>query len=144
MVSDFFYMPSNQKVDEETRIAYTQSRIADVRGLLNEIVFQTTFTPRIPDIERDEFFAQFNDNDFTPEWKAAWIDNKAVIERNWWVKKTEEFCQQHRCKIPDTDFLYILMLMFRDKGIYVRPADCSLTFSYKRPDYLFSYLYDEG
>ena len=144
MVSDFFYLQSMYAA-EEKRIAYTQSRIADVRAFLDEIVFRTTFRPSIPATERDPFFAQFGEFPEEP-WKAAWNaapdNNRAVIDRNWWIKKTEEFCATHHCKIPDIDFLYILMQMFREKGIDVRPADCSLTFAYSKPNYLFEAFYD--
>ena len=144
MVSDFFYLQS-KNADEEKRIAYTQSRIADVRAFLDEIVFQTTFIPAIPAAERDPFFDQFGEYPEEP-WKAAWSagedNHRAVIDRNWWIKKTDEFCAEHHCKIPDTDLLYILMQMFREKGIYVRPADCSLTFSYNKPNNLFEAYYD--
>lgn len=44
------------------------------------------------------------------------------------TRKTEEFQREHRCKIAEIDYLYLLMQVLRDeRGVDVRPADSSLS-----------------
>lgn len=129
-------MPAKQKATEDERIAYTQERISEVRKFLTDTVLSQTFLPDIPSSEHDPFFDRFSQK--TRPWTAVFNKNKCVIEWNWWHNKAEEFCSKHKCKIPDIDFFYILILMFRERGFNYRLCDSTLCLSLNKPNYIFS------
>ena len=137
MISDFFYMPVNQKASEDKRTEFTQERIEEVKQFLYDIVLSQTFLTEISAAEHDPFFDQFGAHKPKP-WTAVFNKNKCVIEWNWWHNRTEEFCSKHKCKIPDIDFFYILILMFRERGFNYRLCDSTLCLSLNKPNYIFS------
>lgn len=129
-------MPANQKASEDKRTEFTQERIEEVKQFLYDIVLSQTFLPDIPSSEHDPFFDRFGQK--ARPWTAVFTQNKCVIEWNWWHNNTEEFCSQHKCKIPDIDFFYILMQVFKERGIDCRPCDSTMCLSLNKPNYIFS------
>lgn len=130
MTSQFFYLPSDKKVEDEVRIKFTQGRIKLVKDWLQEKVVN-----------------KFTENDFDcrsylPDFGARRkvVNTKIVIDKdcnvakqykidtNYFTQVTDEFCANNRCKIDKMDFTYLLILTFRDNGISVSPLLGTLAF----------------
>ncbi len=100
MVSQFFYLPANQKVDEEVRIAYTQEKIKLVKDMLSEHFICPGVRPTI--LPSDQWEISFG--------------RRVIINLNYWNKVIDEFQTANRCKIELIDYQYLLMQLFRDNG----------------------------
>lgn len=130
MISQFFYLPATQKVEEEKRIKFTQERIKMVKDLFQEKIVD-----------------KFTENDFDcrsylPDFGARRrvVNAKIVVDKdcnvtkqfkidtNYFTQVTDEFCANNRCKIDKMDFIYLLILTFRDNGISVSPVLGTLAF----------------
>ena len=101
MLSQFFYLPANQKVDEEKRIAFTQEKIK----LVKDFLYQHFLSARY----KDGHPFEFDEND----WQV-YVGEKVVINQNYWNAKIDEFQATNRCKIEQLDYLYLLMQLWRD------------------------------
>ena len=101
MLSQFFYLPANQKVDEEKRIAFTQEKIKLVKDFLSQHFLSARYKNGHP-------FAYNETN-----WQV-FVGDKVVINQNYWNEKIDEFQAQNRCKIDQLDYLYLLMQLWRD------------------------------
>ena len=133
MISDYFYMPAAQKATEEQRIEFTQGRLGEVKGFLSSLIpsdlrCREAVLAMAPEgVERSyecragtdwTVFAHYGHDGRT----------EVVFNRNHFARKAEEFQREHRCKIAEIDYLYLLMQVLRDeRGIDVRPADSSLS-----------------
>ena len=130
MTSQFFYLPSDKKVNDEVRIKFTQDRIKLVKDWLQEKIVN-----------------KFTENEFTPKIflngfgvrrkivstkivadKDCNITKKYNIDYNYYNEVVDEFCANNHCKIDKMDFIYLLILTFRDNGISVSPVLGTLTF----------------
>ena len=131
MTSQFFYLPSDKKVEDEVRIKFTQSRMKAVKDWFNRKLVckftENNFDPRI-----------FLDNFEKPKNpvsiqiltdKDCNVVKRYSIDANFYNKVTDDFCAEYRCKIDKMDFLYLLMLTFRDNGIEVSPVKGTLNIS---------------
>lgn len=131
MTSQFFYLPSDKKVDEEDRIKFTQDRIKLVKDWLQEKIVN-----------------KFTENEFTPKIflngfgvrrkivstkivadKDCNITKKYNIDYNYYNAVVDEFCANNHCKIDKKDVEWLLMLTFRDNGIEVSPLKGTLNIS---------------
>lgn len=92
MLSQFFYLPANQKVDEEKRIAFTQEKIKLVKDFLSQHFLSARYKNGHP-FEFDE-----------KDWQV-YIGEKVVINQNYWNAKIDEFQATNRCKIEQLDYL---------------------------------------
>lgn len=101
MLSQFFYLPANQKVDEEKRIAFTQEKIKLVKDFLSQHFLSARYKNGHP-FEFDE-----------KDWQV-YVGEKVVINQNYWNAKIDEFQATNRCKIEQLDYLYLLMQLWRD------------------------------
>lgn len=101
MLSQFFYLPANQKVDEEKRIAFTQEKIKLVKDFLSQHFLSARYADGHP-------FAYNETN-----WQV-FVGDKVVINQNYWNSKIDEFQATNRCKIDQLDYLYLLMQLWRD------------------------------
>lgn len=130
MTSQFFYLPSDKKVNDEVRIKFTQDRIKLVKDWFQEKIVN-----------------KFTENEFTPMIflngfgvrrkivstkivadKDCNITKKYNIDYNYYNAVVDEFCANNHCKIDKMDFIYLLILTFRDNGISVSPVLGTLTF----------------
>lgn len=131
MTSQFFYLPSDKKVDEEDRIKFTQDRIKLVKDWFQEKIVN-----------------KFTENEFTPKIflngfgvrrkivstkivadKDCNITKKYNIDYNYYNAVVDEFCANNHCKIDKKDVEWLLMLTFRDNGIEVSPLKGTLNIS---------------
>lgn len=100
MVSQFFYLPANQKIDDEKRIAFTQEKIKLVKDMLSEHFIcpgvRSTILP-------------------ADQWEIS-FGRRIVINLNYWNKVIETFQTANRCKIELIDYQYLLMQLFRENG----------------------------
>ena len=79
MVSQFFYLPANQKVDEEKRIAYTQGKIKTVKDMLSEHFLCPGNRCKIELIDYQYLLMQlFRDNGR----KVSWLNHTIEISLN--------------------------------------------------------------
>ena len=101
MLSQFFYLPANQKVEEEKRIAFTQEKIKLVKDFLSQHFLSARYKNGHP-FEFDE-----------KDWQV-YVGEKVVINQNYWNAKIDEFQATNRCKIEQLDYLYLLMQLWRD------------------------------
>lgn len=101
MLSQFFYLPANQKVDEEKRIAFTQEKIKLVKDFLSQHFLSARYKNGHP-FEFDE-----------KDWQV-YVGEQVVINQNYWNTKIDEFQATNRCKIEQLDYLYLLMQLWRD------------------------------
>ena len=101
MLSQFFYLPANQKVDEEKRIAFTQEKIKLVKDFLSQHFLSARYKNGHP--------YEFDEHD----WQV-YVGEKVVINQNYWNAKIDEFQATNRCKIEQLDYLYLLMQLWRD------------------------------
>lgn len=101
MLSQFFYLPANQKVDEEKRIAFTQEKIKLVKDFLSQHFLSAHYKNGHP--------YEFDEHD----WQV-YVGEKVVINQNYWNAKIDEFQATNRCKIEQLDYLYLLMQLWRD------------------------------
>ena len=101
MLSQFFYLPANQKVDEEKRIAFTQEKIKLVKDFLSQHFLSARYKNGHP--------FEFDEND----WQV-YVGEKVVINQNYWNAKIDEFQATNRCKIEQLDYLYLLKQLWRD------------------------------
>lgn len=131
MTSQFFYLPSDKKVDEEDRIKFTQDRIKLVKDWFQEKIVnkftENGYTPKI----FLKNFGERNKNVSTTTivtYKDCNITKKYNIDYNYYNSVVDEFCANNRCKIDKMDFIYLLILTFRDNEISVSPVLGTLTF----------------
>ena len=101
MLSQFFYLPANQKATEEQRIEFTQSKLKLVKDFLSQHFLSARYANGHP-------FAYNETN-----WQV-YVGDKVVINQNYWNEKIDEFQAQNRCKIDQLDYLYLLMQLWRD------------------------------
>ena len=101
MLSQFFYLPANQKVDEEKRIAFTQEKIKLVKDFLSQHFLSARYKNGHP-FEFDE-----------KDWQV-YVGEQVVINQNYWNTKIDEFQATNRCKIEQLDYLYLLKQLWRD------------------------------
>lgn len=124
LISSFFYLPANGKYTEEERVAFTRARLAEVNEWLSH------------DFVRDRP-GGYHYADMDGEiirWKMLITDDRKVyINRNWWNMCIDWFCEEHKCKLADTDLLYLVMLLYRQIGFDVKPVDGSLCVSLFAP-----------
>ena len=132
MTSQFFYLPSDKKVNDEVRIKFTQDRIKLVKDWLQEkIVNKFTENGYTPMIFLKNF-GERNKNVSTTTvvtYKDCNITKKYNIDYNYYNSVVDEFCANNRCKIDKKDMEYLLMLTFRDNGIEVSPLKGTLNIS---------------
>ena len=116
MISNYFYL-QKQKATEEERIAFYQERMTEVKDwLIHDFVRERPGTYHYSSLEGEILF-----------WKMIITDDHRVfINRNWWNRAVEWFCQEHRCKLEEIDLLYIIMQVYRSMGYDVKPVDGSL------------------
>lgn len=131
MTSQFFYLPSDKKVDEEDRIKFTQDRIKLVKDWLQEKIVnkftENGYTPKI-------FLKNFGERNKNVSTKIVAdkdcnITKKYNIDYNYYNAVVDEFCANNHCKIDKKDMEYLLMLTFRDNGIEVSPLNGTLNIS---------------
>ena len=121
MLSQFFYLPANQKVDEEKRIAFTQEKIKLVKDFLSQHFLSARY--------KDGHPFEFDEND----WQV-YVGEKVVINQNYWNAKIDEFQATNRCKIEQLDYLYLLKQLWRDvNGRSLSIADGTLGVSLYMP-----------
>lgn len=130
MVSQFFYLPANQKVEEEVRIKFTQGRIKLVKDWLQEKIVNK-FTEN--DFDCRSYLSDFGSrrkivNTKIVTDKDCNITKQFKIDTNYFIQVTDEFCANNHCKIDKMDFTYLLILTFRDNGISVSPVLGTLAF----------------
>lgn len=101
MLSQFFYLPANQKVEEEKRIAFTQEKIKLVKDFLSQHFLSARYKNGHP--------YEFDEHD----WQV-YVGESVVINQNYWNAKIDEFQATNRCKIEQLDYLYLLMQLWRD------------------------------
>lgn len=126
MTSQFFYLPAEPKKTEEERIKFTQGRMKMVKDFLQEKIvnkfLENDFSPKI---FVDELANQVPNPVVSIKIitdKDCNVSKRYNIKSNYFSKVMDDFCMTNRCKIDKTDFLYMLMLTFRDNGISVSPA----------------------
>lgn len=131
MTSQFFYLPSDKKVNDEVRIKFTQDRIKLVKDWLQEKIVnkfaENEFTPMI-------FLNGFGVRRKIVSTKIVAdkdcnITKKYNIDYNYYNAVVDEFCANNHCKIDKKDMEYLLMLTFRDNGIEVSPLNGTLNIS---------------
>ena len=131
MTSQFFYLPSDKKVDEEVRIKFTQDRIKLVKDWFQEKIVnkftENVYTPKI-------FLKNFGERSKNVSTKIVAdkdcnITKKYNIDYNYYNEVVDEFCANNRCKIDKKDMEYLLMLTFKDNGIEVSPLNGTLNIS---------------
>lgn len=131
MTSQFFYLPSDKKVNDEVRIKFTQDRIKLVKDWLQEKIVnkftENEFTPKI-------FLKNFGERNKNVSTKIVAdkdcnITKKYNIDYNYYNAVVDEFCANNHCKIDKKDMEYLLMLTFRDNGIEVSPLNGTLNIS---------------
>lgn len=121
MLSQFFYLPANQKVDEEKRIAFTQEKIKLVKDFLSQHFLSARYKNGHP--------FEFDEND----WQV-YVGEQVVINQNYWNAKIDEFQSTNRCKIEQLDYLYLLKQLWRDvNGRSLSIADGTLGVSLYMP-----------
>lgn len=132
MTSQFFYLPSDKKVDEEVRIKFTQDRIKLVKDWFQEKIVdkftENGYTPKI----FLKNFGERNKNVSTTTvvtYNDCNITKKYNIDYNYYNAVVDEFCANNHCKIDKKDMEYLLMLTFRDNGIEVSPLNETLNIS---------------
>lgn len=130
MTSQFFYLPATQKVEEEKRIKFTQERIKLVKDWFQEKIVNK-FTEN--DFDCRSYFPDFGARRRVVNTKIVIdkdcnVTKQYKIDTNYFTQVTDEFCANNRCKIDKMDFIYLLMLTFRDNGIYVSPVLGTLAF----------------
>lgn len=117
MISQYFYLPANQKATEEECVRYTQERLAEVDAWLRHDFVR----------EHPGSYSYATLEGKIVGWKIIVTpDRRICINRNWWNMAVDWFCQEHRCKLEETDLLYRLMLLYRLQGFDVKPVDGSL------------------
>lgn len=130
MTSQFFYLPSDKKVEDEVRIKFTQGRIKLLKDWLQEKIVnkftENEFTPKI-------FLDGFGERSKIVSTtividKDCNITKQYKIDTNYLTQVMDEFCANNRCKIDKTDLTYLLILTFRDNGISVSPVLGTLAF----------------
>ena len=123
MISPFFYM-QKQKATEDERIAFYQERMAEVKDwLIHDFVRTCPGRYSYANLEGEILF-----------WKLIVTDDHRVfINRNWWNRSVEWFCQEHHCKLEEIDLLYIIMQLYRSMGYDVKPVDGSLCITLFEP-----------
>lgn len=130
MTSQFFYLPSAKKVNDEVRIKFTQDRIKLVKDWFQEKIVnkftENGYTPKI-------FLKNFGERNKNVSTKIVAdkdcnITKKYNIDYNYYNEVVDEFCANNHCKIDKMDFIYLLILTFRDNGISVSPVLGTLTF----------------
>ena len=115
MISQFFYLPANQKVDEEKRIAFTQERIKTVKDFLSEHFLSARYKNGNPYVYDNK------------EWYVH-VGESVIINLNYWNEKIDEFQSKNRCKIEQIDYLYLLTQLWRDvNGRKISLADGTLS-----------------
>lgn len=131
MTSQFFYLPSDKKVEDEVRIKFTQGRIKLLKDWLQEKIVnkftENEFTPKIflnGFGERHKIVSTTIVTD-----KDCNIIKKYNIDYNYYNAVVDEFCANNRSKIDKKDIEYLLMLTFRDNGIEVSPLKGTLNIS---------------
>ncbi len=131
MTSQFFYLPSDKKVNEEDRIKFTQNRIKLVKDWFQEKIVnkftENGYTPKI-------FLKNFGERNKNVSTKIVAdkdcnITKKYNIDYNYYNEVVDEFCANNRCKIDKKDMEYLLMLTFKDNGIEVSPLNGTLNIS---------------
>lgn len=121
MLSQFFYLPANQKIDEEKRIAFTQEKIKLVKDFLSQHFLSARYKNGHP-FEFDE-----------KNWQV-YVGEQVVINQNYWNAKIDEFQSANRCKIEQLDYLYLLKQLWRDvNGRSLSIADGTLGVSLYMP-----------
>lgn len=135
MTSQFFYLPSDKKVDDEVRIKFTQDRIKLVKDWFQEKIVnkftENGYTPKI-------FLKNFGERNKNVVSTTTVVTNKDCcnitkkynIDYNYYNSVVDEFCANNRCKIDKKDMEYLLMLTFRDNGIEVSPLNGTLNISF--------------
>ncbi len=117
MISQFFYLPATQKATEEERIKFTQERLAETKEWLAHDFVRT----------QQGSYSIANMNGEIVGWKLLITRrNWVYINRNWWNWAVEWFCTEHKCKLAETDLLYLVMQLYRERGFDVKPLDGSL------------------
>lgn len=124
MISNYFYL-QKQKASEEERIKFYQERLTEVKEWLShDFVRERPGAYHYATLDGEIRF-----------WKLIVTDDhKVFINRNWWNRSVEWFCQEHRCKLEEIDLLYIIMQVYRDLGYDVKPVDHSLCITLFAPD----------
>ena len=130
MTSQFFNLPATQKVEEEKRIKFTQDRIKLVKDWLQEKIVNK-FTEN--DFDCRSYLPDFGASRKVVNTKIMVdkdcnITTQYKIDTNYFTKVTDEFCTNNRCKIDKMDFIYLLILTFRDNEISVSPVLGTLAF----------------
>lgn len=130
MTSQFFYLPATQKVEEEKCIKFTQERIKLVKDWFQEKIVNK-FTEN--DFDCRSYLPDFGTSRKVVNTKIVVdkdcnVTKQYKIDTNYFTKVTDEFCTNNRCKIDKMDFIYLLMLTFRDNGISVSPVLGTLAF----------------
>ena len=130
MTSQFFYLPSDKKVEDEVRIKFTQGRIKLLKDWLQEKIVNK-FTEN--DFDCRSLLPDFGARRRVVKTKIVTdkdcnITKQFKIDTNYFTQVTDEFCANNRCKIDKMDFTYLLMLTFRDNGISVSPVLGTLAF----------------
>ena len=131
MTSQFFYLPSDKKVEDEVRTKFTQGRIKLLKDWLQEkIVNKFTENEYTPMIFLSGFCKRRKIVSTTIVTdKDCNITKKYNIDYNYYNAVVDEFCANNHCKIDKKDMEYILMLTFRDNGIEVSPLKGTLNIS---------------
>ena len=131
MTSQFFYLPSDKKVEDEVRIKFTQGRIKLLKDWLQEkIVNKFTENEFTPKIFLDDFGERRKVVSTTIVTdKDCNITKKYNIDYNYYNAVVDEFCANNHCKIDKKDVEWLLMLTFRDNGIEVSPLKGTLNIS---------------
>ena len=131
MPSQFFYLPSDKKVEDEVRTKFTQGRIKLLKDWLQEKIVnkftENEYTPMIfltGFCERRKIVSTRIVTD-----KDCNITKKYNIDYNYYNAVVDEFCANNHCKIDKKDMEYILMLTFMDNGIEVSPLKGTLNIS---------------
>lgn len=131
MTSQFFYLPSDKKVNDEVRIKFTQDRIKLVKDWFQKKIVnkftENGYTPKI-------FLKNFGERNKNVSTKIVAdkdcnITKKYNIDYNYYNAVVDEFCANNHCKIDKKDMEYLLMLTFRDNGIEVSPLNGTLNIS---------------
>ena len=131
MTSQFFYLPSDKKVNDEVRIKFTQDRIKLVKDWFQEkIVNKFTENGYTPKIFLNGFGVcrKIVSTKIVAD-KDCNITKKYNIDYNYYNAVVDEFCANNHCKIDKKDMEYLLMLTFRDNGIEVSPLNGTLNIS---------------
>ena len=122
MISDFFYL-NKPKATEDVRIAYYQNQLGKVQDMLSQKFFK-------PEPAYKEAYLNHTKVTYIATSGQDWIiyvtTDQVYINRNWWDREIDRFQQENRCKIPEIDYVCILMRMFHECGIMVRPCDGTL------------------